>query len=91
MERGVQLQGLADGELGLEFALLELGAEDAGHARVVGDGVETGDPHPARVGNPQALDALDGGGLPGAVRAKNSKISPSSTAKETPSTTARPP
>jgi hypothetical protein len=70
-EGGVQLQGLTDGELGLQFALLELGAEDAGHARVVGHGVEAGDPDPARVGDAQALDALDGGGLAGAVRAED--------------------
>ena len=30
VEGGVQLQRLADGELGLQLALLELGAEDAG-------------------------------------------------------------
>lgn len=92
IEGRVQLQGFADGELGLELALLELGAEDAGDLFVVGDGVEPGDPDAARVGDPQALDALDGGGLVEApFGPRIPKISPSSTAKETPSTTGLPP
>jgi len=38
---------------------------------VVGHGVESGDPYAAGVGDPQPLDALDGGGLAGPVRAED--------------------
>ena len=71
IEGRVQLQCLADGQFGLQFALLELGAQDPAGGLVVGDRVEAGDSDPARVGHPQALDALDGGGLSGAVRAED--------------------
>jgi hypothetical protein len=63
----------SDGELGLHLALLELGAEDLAGGPVLGDGVEAGHPDPARVGDAQALDALDGGGLAGAVRAEDAE------------------
>lgn len=55
----------------VEFALLELGAENAGDLLVVGDGVEAGDADAAGVGDAQAPDALDGGGLADAVRAED--------------------
>ncbi len=87
IEGRVQLQGFADGELGLELALLELGAEDAGDLFVVGDGVEPGDPDAARVGIRRPSTHSTVVVLP-AVGPRIPKISPSSTAKETPSTRA---
>ena len=71
VEGGVQLQRLPDGELRLQLALLELGAEQPGDPLVVGDRVEARDPHRAAVRDAQALDAFDGGGLAGAVRAED--------------------
>jgi hypothetical protein len=68
VEGAVQLQCLADGELGLQLALLELRAEHPAGGLVLGDGVEAGDTDAAGVGLAQALDTLHGGGLPGAVR-----------------------
>lgn len=73
VERGVQFEGLADGELGLEFTPLELDAENPGDPLVVGDRVEAGDADPAGVGDAQALDAFDGGRLAGAVGAEDAE------------------
>ena len=71
MEGAVQLQRLAHRELGLQLALLELGSQQLRHRLVVGDGVESGDPDRAGVGDAQSLDAFDGGGLARAVGAED--------------------
>src|SRR5690606_7126967 len=59
------------GEFFLEFAFLELDAEDRGEGVVVGAGVEAGDADGAGVGAAQTFDAFDGGGLAGAVGAED--------------------
>jgi hypothetical protein len=73
VEGAVQLQRLADGELRLQLALLELRAEHTAGGLVLGDGVEAGDADPAGVGHTQPLDTLHGGGLAGAVGAEDAE------------------
>ncbi|GAA1117997.1 hypothetical protein GCM10009630_14670 [Kribbella jejuensis] len=71
VQGGVQLEGLADRQLGLQLALLELRTEHLRERRMVGHRIQPSDPNLATVRNPQPLDAFDRGGLPGAVRPEN--------------------
>lgn len=91
VEGAVELQRLLDGDFGPQLALLQLGAQELGDPVVVGDRVEARDTYRAGAGDPQVLDAFDGGGLARTVGAEDPEALTSSTAKSTPSTTGLPP
>jgi hypothetical protein len=73
VERGVEVQRLPHGELGLEPRLLELDADRPGRAGTVGGGVDAGDPDGAFRRRLQAGDALHGRRLAGAVGAEDAE------------------
>src|SRR5699024_2049889 len=69
----VELQRLPHGQLGLQLALLELDAQDAGHLAVVALRIEPRDPDGTAVGQAQPFDALDRRGLARTVGAEDSE------------------
>ena len=73
VERGEQLERLADGDPVGQLALLELDADEAPESLAVPPGIEPEDADRARVGRPETGDRLDGRGLAGAVRAEDAE------------------
>ncbi len=69
VERGVQFEGLANLDLVLQPALLELCSEALGDLVPVPDWIEAENLDRSAVWTPQAFDALHRRGLAGAVRA----------------------
>src|SRR5699024_2525759 len=69
----VELQRLPIGQLGLQLALPELDAQDAGHLAVVALRIEPRDPDGTAVGQAQPFDALDRRGLARTVGAEDSE------------------
>jgi hypothetical protein len=73
VERGVQLHRLADLQLLRQLALLQLRAEHLAQLVLVTSRVQPGDPDGAAVRRAQPLDAFDGRGLAGTVRAQDAE------------------
>ena len=71
VEGGVQLQRLADAQLGRQLALLELDADLFAQLVAIVTRVEAEHADRARVRLAEAADGLDGRGLAGAVRAED--------------------
>ncbi len=76
VERGVQLERLAHLQLLGQLGLLQLHADPLVQPVAVGPRVEPQDPDLAAVPFPQALQALDRGGLTRAVRAEDAEDLP---------------
>ena len=73
VERGEQVERLADGDPVGQLALLELDADEGPQSVAVPPGIEPEHADRAGVGRPQTGDRLDGRGLAGAVRSEDAE------------------